>query len=240
MEDSQKEDLLDESKDVQESREASPKEGGSSKGSSIVSRRSFVLGVSGIAVLGGLGGLRFAPRTPLVRPPGGQDENRLVSACIRCKTCFEVCPRNVIVPAHIESGIITMQTPTFNFSLDYCDWCQEANDGKPLCASSCPTLALYLPSGATPEDTILGKAAIHEDWCLAYRLYGCRSCYDACPYEAMGIDDIGRPYVIEENCNGCGACESACVSLKVGSIPVGATERAIKVRPYDASRGGEA
>ena len=234
MEVSQKEELLDESKDVHESRETSLTEGEQRKESNIVSRRAFVLGTGGIVVLGGIGGLRFMPRTSLVRPPGGQNEDRLISACVRCKTCFEVCPRDVITPAHIEDGIITMQTPTFNFYHNYCDWCEEENDGVPLCAASCPTLALELPPDATPKNTILGKAAINEDWCLAYRLIGCRFCYDACPYNAMGIDDIGRPYVIAENCNGCGACESVCVSLKVGSIPKGATERAIIVRPLDA------
>jgi ferredoxin-type protein NapG len=146
----------------------------------------------------------------------------------------------VIVPAHVEKGILATRTPTFDFSRDYCDWCEEGNEGRPLCASVCPTLALELPAGATPENTILGKAVLNEDWCLAYRLIGCRYCYDACPYEAMGIDGNGRPYVIEENCNGCGACEAVCVSLKNASIASGATERAIIVRPPDTSQGGEA
>mgnify|MGYP000788137602 FL=1 len=40
---------------------------------------------------------------------------------------------------------------------------------------------------------------------------------------------------IDENkCNGCGACESVCVSLQNGSISAGATERAIVVRPLEA------
>ena len=37
-----------------------------------------------------------------------------------------------------------------------------------------------------------------------------------------------------KNCNGCGACESVCVSLQNGSISAGATERAIVVRPLEA------
>ena len=40
---------------------------------------------------------------------------------------------------------------------------------------------------------------------------------------------------IDQNkCNGCGACESVCVSLQNGSISAGATERAIVVRPLEA------
>jgi ferredoxin-type protein NapG len=143
----------------------------------------------------------------------------------------------VIAPAHIEKGIVAMRTPTFDFSRNYCDWCQESNEGQPLCVSVCPTLALELLPEATPENTILGMAVLNKDWCLAYKLIGCRYCYDACPYEAMGLDDSGRPYVIEDKCNGCGACESVCVSLKNASIASGATERAIIIRPFDAPQG---
>ena len=37
----------------------------------------------------------------------------------------------------------------------------------------------------------------------------------------------------ERRCNGCGACESACVSLQNGSISEGATSRAIIIKPLD-------
>lgn len=196
-----------------------------------MTRRTFALGVGGAAVMLGLGGLTFVGRDPIIRPPGGQDEDRLLSACIRCEKCYEVCPRNVIAPAHIEDGVLGMRTPTFDFSRDYCDWCEEENGGDPLCVKACPTEALLLPADATAKDTILGKAVINEDWCLAYRLIGCRFCYDACPYEAMELDENGRPYVIDEKCNGCGACESVCVSLQNASISEGATDRAIVVIP---------
>ena len=37
-----------------------------------------------------------------------------------------------------------------------------------------------------------------------------------------------------KKCNGCGACESVCVSLQNGSISAGATERAIIVCPLES------
>lgn len=202
-----------------------------------MTRRTLCLGVGGAVVMLGLGGLKYVGSQSLVRPPGGQDENRLVSACIRCEKCYEICPRDVITPAHIEDGIVNMRTPTFDFSNNWCDWCAEENGGEPLCVRACPTEALKLPLDATPENTIIGKAVINEDWCLAYRLAGCRSCYDACPYEAMELDDNKRPIVLTDRCNGCGACESACVSLQNGSISEGATERAIIVRTLDEVEG---
>ncbi|MFR1167333.1 MAG: 4Fe-4S binding protein [Adlercreutzia equolifaciens] len=40
------------------------------------------------------------------------------------------------------------------------------------------------------------------------------------------------PYVVEDKCNGCGACQAACLSLSSGSIK--SSERAIVVRPVEA------
>ena len=92
---------------------------------------------------------------------------------------------------------------------------------------------LELPAGATKENVIIGRAVINTDWCLAYKLIGCRFCYDTCPYEAIKLDDENRPVVLDNKCNGCGACESVCVSLQNGSISEGATSRAITIKPLD-------
>ncbi len=197
-----------------------------------ITRRALCAGGASIAALIAMGSLRYVGHNPLPRPPGGQDESHLVSACIRCERCYEVCPRQVIVPAHIEDGLLGMRTPTFNFDVNYCDFCTEKNGGVPLCVLNCPTEALVLPEGATPENTIMGKAVIDQYQCLAFRETGCRYCFDACPYEAIEMRD-GRPYIIADKCNGCGACESVCVSLKAGSIVAGATERAVVVKPVE-------
>ena len=198
-----------------------------------MTRRTLCLGIGGAAVMLGLGTLKYTGKNPITRPPGGQDEDRLISACIRCEKCYEICPRGVIKPAHIEDGLLNMRTPTLDFSANWCDFCAEEDGGEPLCVKSCPTEALKLPSGATAKTTIIGKAVINTDWCLAYRLIGCRFCYDACPYEAMELDKNLRPVVITDKCNGCGACESVCVSLQNGSISEGATARAITVHIAD-------
>jgi len=102
----------------------------------------------------------------------------------------------------------------------------------------CPTEALALPADATAENTLLGLAVIDEAQCLAFRDTGCRYCYDACPYEAIELTGEGaNPHVsvLADKCNGCGACESVCVSLKAGSIVSGAQERAIVVKPIESA-----
>ena len=196
-----------------------------------VSRRALCAGVGGAVVAFGLGGLKLIPSTSVVRPPGGQNEDLLLAGCNRCMKCYEVCPRGVIVPAHIEDGILTMRTPQMNFDEGYCDFCAQENNGVPLCVQVCPSQALKLDEGATAQTTIIGKAELNTDLCLAYNLIGCRYCYDACPYDAMELDSNKRPKVKTNLCNGCGACESVCVSLTEGSIAIGATERAIVIRP---------
>ena len=133
-----------------------------------MSRRTFALGVGGAGVLLAMGGLKLVPAEAQVRPPGGQDENRLVASCIRCERCVEACPRGALRPAHIEDGIVSVRTPTTNFNDGWCDFCADENDGVPLCVAACPTEALALPADATAETTIIGKAVLIREWCLAW------------------------------------------------------------------------
>ena len=189
-----------------------------------ITRRGLFIGVGSTAALLGLGALRYAGHNPLNRPPGGTDEAHLVSGCIRCERCYEACPREAIVPAKIEDGLLGMRSPMLDFNTgNYCDFCYEENGGNPLCAAVCPTAALELPAAYTVGNP-------------AYRMTGCRDCYDACNYSAIELKDEGGanpiPYVVEDKCNGCGACQAACLSLSSGSIK--STERAIVVRPIEA------
>lgn len=205
-----------------------------------LTRRSLLVGGVATAALFAMGGAALSGGDPLVRPPGGQDEVRLAATCIRCQKCYEACPRRVIVPAHLEDGLASFRTPMLSFAENYCDFCAEENGGVPLCVATCPTEALALSPGVAPEATVLGVAAINSHDCLAYRNTGCRFCYDACPYGAIEMTEGGknaRPVVVGAKCNGCGACESVCVSLESGSIAGGATARAIVVVPLGTAEG---
>lgn len=202
-----------------------------------MSRRAFALGCGGAATLLALGGLKVVPAAAQVRPPGGQDEDHVISACVRCERCIEACPRQALRSSRLEDGILGVRLPAANFDVGWCDFCTEENGGVPLCVRNCPTEALSLPADADAHNTIIGLAEIDQKTCLAFRDTGCHFCYDACKqagYDAIQLDSegySGRPYVIGDKCVGCGACESVCVSLQQGSIVAGATERAIVVRP---------
>ena len=209
---------------------------GAEKGSATIggmSRRAFAAGCVGAAATLALGGLKAVPAQAVVRPPGGQDESTLIGACIHCEKCYEACPRDVIALGTFEDGLLNMRTPKMDFRYGYCDFCAEENGGVPKCVATCPTNALKLPANATAESTIIGIAEINTSWCLAYRRMFCRSCYDACPYEAIILDDSNCPHVLTDVCNGCGACESVCLSLTTGSIVVGETGLAIVVKPLE-------
>ena len=194
-----------------------------------ISRRTLCLGAGATVALLGLGAMKLVPAEACVRPPGAQDENRMLAECVRCERCVEACPRGVIRVAHFESGIAGIRTPIMDFHNDYCTACAEENDGVPLCELACPTEAISVAKGEDATKIIIGEAQLDTDQCLAYRLAGCRFCYDACPYEAIELDERKRPVVLVDKCNGCGACESVCVSLKEGSIVAGSKFRAIHV-----------
>ena len=157
--------------------------------------------------------------------------------CVGCMACNGACKMVNNVPIGSfwnkvlrigpqERGVGEVPSHDFYMLPVQCQHCAD-----PECVKVCPTQALQLPQSATPENTILGIADLDTDLCLAYRLIGCRFCYDACEYDAIELDENNRPYVIDDKCNGCGACESVCVSMQNGSITAGANRRAIIVEP---------
>lgn len=204
----------------------------------VMSRRDVILGVGGVAVLLGVGGVSkaFAGEATL-RPPGGQDEDRLMALCVRCQKCTEACPRDAIVPRGMESGFLAMRTPTMDYHVGDCDYCEQEDGEEPLCVKACPTGALHLSDLATRQNTVIGEPLLVKDWCLAYRLTHCRDCYNACPLDAIELDDAARPHIVWDKCNGCGMCEHACKSMTAGTPVPGATHRAIIIVPK--GQGGE-
>lgn len=203
----------------------------------VISRRSLVAGgVAALALVGLGGGARYAwAASPheLLRPPGGQDENRLTSLCIRCDRCRQACPMGAIASCSVEDGLLVARTPKMDFrqsavqrtlgsteyhemNAGYCNFCDPEGTGcaTKKCIAACPTGAL-----AAFDETreCLGRAVIDPVYCINYPQMGqsptgCRLCVDACPYDAVVMNDQQRPEVITDKCNGCGKCEMVCPS----------------------------
>ena len=177
-------------------------------------RRGVICGTVGAVALLALGCVDIASSEALVRPPGAQDEDMLLATCIRCQKCMEVCPQNAINITHIENGFLQARLPKMDFHLGWCNFCEDVNGG-PRCAAVCPTGAIAKIDSPTVK---IGVAQLTREWCLAYRGTGCHSCQDACTYNAITLDADHVPVVNESACNGCGACENACISLSAGSL----------------------
>lgn len=222
---------------------------GRGRGSSCVAgmdRRTFVLGTCGAAAMLALGGA-FCASVPadVLLPPGVQDVKAMLSRCIRCMKCMEACPEGVIVPAHVEDGLFAARAPKLDFSRSsialggragWCDHCQQSNGGVACCAEVCPTGALGNPRQSSFRTMQLGVARIDEQSCLAWNLKGCTVCVNACPLGAITADEHGRPSVDGELCNGCGACEQACVSLESTSVGEGSSSRLTNRRAVTVER----
>lgn len=184
-------------------------------------RREFLIGAglfAGCLILGGTA-TAFASDGELLRPPGGQDEDRLRSLCIKCDRCRSVCPQNCIEAATVADGFLDARTPKLNFHRGYCDFCDR-------CIDVCPTGAL-MPFDPAVER--IGTAVVDTSKCIAYTRGTCVVCKGSCPYDALEFDETSHPVVDASKCNGCGECVVAC-NVNVNRTFDGSFDRAIEVR----------
>ena len=105
-----------------------------------VTRRNLIEGGIAAGALVALGGTvkAFAGEGDLLRPPGAQDEQSLLSLCIRCDRCRSACPTNAIGVGHLSDGIINARVPVMDFRSGFCDMC----GGDFKCLAACPVAAI--------------------------------------------------------------------------------------------------
>lgn len=89
-----------------------------------MTRRTLCIGVGATVAMAGLGALRYVGSEPLVRPPGGQDEENLVSRCVHCYRCIEACPEKVIVAASLDAGVLNTET-CIAYRSSFCAFCHD-------------------------------------------------------------------------------------------------------------------
>ena len=223
-----------------------------------VNRRDFLAGTCisvGLLALGGASSL-LNTKESLLRPPGGQDELRLASLCIRCDKCRQACPRMAIRACTIEDGLIYVKTPSLFFDVKLSKAYRRAEtlnqdgvvrnpyqsilDAKGIgfcdfcmkCVEVCPTGAL---TEFDPSKQKLGIAVVNSKRCLAFsNSGGCRKCVDYCPFGAITLDDQRRPVVSTALCNGCGICENICPTDTYRSFS-GIERRGINVFPEESA-----
>lgn len=183
-------------------------------------RRTFLVGVAAVMTNFMVGGVAYALNgdEELLRPLGGQDEERFIGACLKCDRCRSICPQSCITISVLSDGLVNARTPHIDFRKNYCTFC-----GK--CVEVCPTAAL-----AEFDKTIdkIGIAVVNEDECIAFNHGGCQKCVDTCDYDAIALNDAGQPVVDENKCNGCGICEFVCPSSTMTSYS-GSKYRGINV-----------
>ncbi len=201
--------------------------------------------IKGTAVAGSGGllwgavGAEALPDETTLRPPGAQEGEAFMKACIKCGQCLEACPYDTLKLA-TPGDKMGIGTPYFEPRDIPCYMCTNYP-----CTEVCPTGALDLlqlsREGGEPDikHAQMGLALIHRESCIAFWGIQCDVCYRACPLMDVAISlepetniQTGRhanlkPLVNSDACTGCGICEHVCVVEKA----------AIKVLPRDLAMG---
>ena len=180
-----------------------------------------------------------------IRPPGVADIDSFMQKCLRCGQCMRVCPTNGLQPVWTETGIEGLWTPELVPRIGYCEF--NCN----LCGAVCPSGAIKKLAEDVKQRTVIGLAEIDHDRCIPWTgARNCLVCEEHCPVpdkairlrleivlDAFGNEvEIKRPYVVQEECIGCGICEARCpvsgpAAIRVtGIMPQELKQRRTEVR----------
>jgi len=207
--------------------------------------------------LGIAAGLAFAPLARIsgrstrafhaeaIRPPGSVEELEFLERCIKCGQCMRVCPTNTLQPAGLEAGIEGIWTPVHVMRIGACQvHCT-------LCGQVCPTGAIQRITIAEKTKVKIGTAFFDHGRCLPWAMdTPCTVCWEACPVSPKAIftNEVtvtgrdGKPVILQRPqvdptlCNGCGACEHACVVPDQRAIRVTAAGETRSQGEVEASR----
>lgn len=178
---------------------------------------SALTAVTGLALLQTVPAA-FRRFSTLIRPPGSVEET-LLTRCIRCGECMQVCPTAGLQPSLLEADLTGLWTPRLVPRLGYCDY------GCNNCGQVCPTEAIPRLTLEEKRRVVMGLAYIDTDRCIPWADdVDCIVCEEMCPTpeKAIVLDDVEvpdgqggtrvvrRPRVLRGLCIGCGICEFKC------------------------------
>ncbi len=175
-----------------------------------LSRRGFLtsLGLGLAAIFLKIDPFKSARNLRIIRPPGALPEAKFTSTCLRCGKCMKVCPSGGLQPTFLEAGLGGFWTPRLVPRIGEC--VEDCN----ACTQVCPTGAIRRLTLPEKIKAKIGTATINRNRCLSWAKDKlCLVCYEFCPYQAIAVKDvegIPRPFLLEENCRGCGLCEKVC------------------------------
>lgn len=197
-------------------------------------RKAFLMTVAAVATVpaikaqeklvdGGLAAIekkKMPERVMPLMPPGSVSRESFLKRCVNCQLCVQACPNGVLRPS---TRLESFMQPEMSFELGYC---------RPEC-NACSRVC---PAGAIKPITVEEKTVIQvgrAKWigmnCVPLNQnIECGNCASHCPTGAITMvaydpDDSNSPkvpFIDEERCIGCGACEHVCPSRPFSAIYV--------------------
>ena len=164
--------------------------------------------------------------TPIL-PPGALSARNMARHCTACQLCVAECPNQVLRPSE---GLLTLMQPMLSY--------ERGNFCRPectRCGNVCPTGAIRPITVEQKSATQIGHAVWVMEHCVPLtrkddngKPLACGNCARHCPTGAIRMKPVNPdadepvliPFVNDERCIGCGACESVCPARPFTAIYV--------------------
>ncbi len=173
----------------------------------------------------------------LTLPPGAGTLENYLEHCTGCQICTAACKAQILKPSLGEWGLAGFMQPYMDFDSGFClHTCHN-------CSKACPTGAIKFVGGKDKRRLKIGTAIFRKDLCVV-KTDGtdCAACAEHCPVQAIEMIPFGNkenrlyiPYVHEEVCIGCGACEHICPVRPHRAIVIRGLAKQTKAKEFNES-----